>query len=206
MKSEILLLVVGILLLVPASSAMAEAVFSVSDMKVEPAETTVGQTVTITVAISNLSYEDGTYTANLKINDEIVDSQDVTLKGTIACADPLRDVKYVEFTFIPLEENTYKIAIGDRETTLVVTLDGIPPPVMEPEPVVLPEPPLGSAPELVVNPDEETPLILPTPAHRTWAISWVNLSPHMWLIIGPVFGILVVGGVVYYLVLNHRGN
>ena len=54
-----------------------------------------------------------------------------------------------------------------------------PEPVVEPEPAAEPEPVVE--PEPVANPDEETPL-------------------NMWLIIGSVSGVLVIGSAIYYLV------
>ena len=78
-KGVLAMLCVTALFLVSALPAMAQVLFTVSDMKVAPSETTVGQTVTITAAITNLGDVDGTYTAELKINGEIVDSQDVKI-------------------------------------------------------------------------------------------------------------------------------
>ncbi|MBM3149784.1 MAG: hypothetical protein FJZ88_07155, partial [Chloroflexi bacterium] len=57
----------------------AEAEFQVSDLKLSSQSVKVGETVTITATISNKGDEEGTYSLNLKINDEIKESREIEL-------------------------------------------------------------------------------------------------------------------------------
>ena len=156
------------LLLVPVLPAMAQDdVLAVSGLKIEPTEATVGQTATIIATVTNtmVGMAWGTIVRELIINDQIVDSRKIY---QWAGNNPMpADSTVVEFTFIPSEEDTNTIAIGNQEATLII----------EPEPVVEPEP--------VAGPDEETSL-------------------NMWLIIGSILGVLLAGGMIWYLVIRRR--
>ncbi len=116
-----------VLLLVPVSAVMAvlePAVYTITDLVVEPSPASVGQTVTVTATINNVSSEDGDNPVELEINGEVVDSINVALNG----GNPVLgyNSEVIEFTFTPSEAGTYTVAVsipdqGILETTLTVT-------------------------------------------------------------------------------------
>jgi len=112
------------LLLVSAPAVMAQtedgiteegsATFEVTNLMVEPDETTVGRTVTIQADVTNTGDTEGTYTARLEINGQVEGTQDITL--TAGQTGP------VEFTYTPAGEGTFSITIGEKTAELKVNL------------------------------------------------------------------------------------
>ena len=119
-KDILTMLCVGALLLASAPVVMAQenggdgpATFEVTNLIVEPSETTIGRTVTVKANVTNTGDAEGTYTVSLKINGKVEDSKDVTLAAG--------ETKLVEFSYTPVAEGTYIIAIGDMTAILKVT-------------------------------------------------------------------------------------
>ena len=180
MMSAVALLLVSAL---PAMAILEPPVFNVTDLIVDPAEPAVGQPLTISVKVTNVSSAGGDYTAELKVNDEPVDSQTVSLEGgNMVLGYSFADL---EFTFTPPGEGTYTFAIGNQKTTLTVTADGGGASAAEePEPVVEEPEPVVEEPEPVAYPDEE--------------------SDFNYLILVYIFGGVVAGGVVYLFIARGR--
>jgi PKD repeat protein len=57
------------------------AEFEVSDLVVSPGEVVEGESVTVTVKVTNVGEEEGTHTVDLKVDGLVVDSETVTLAG-----------------------------------------------------------------------------------------------------------------------------
>ena len=55
--------------------------FLVSDLSISPVEAKAKQTITISVKVTNVGEQAGTYSVNLKLNGTLVDSKTVSLKG-----------------------------------------------------------------------------------------------------------------------------
>ncbi|HEY40240.1 MAG TPA: PKD domain-containing protein [Dehalococcoidia bacterium] len=89
------------------------ATFVVSNLSVSPAEVAIGETVTITVLVSNTGDLEGTYQLVLKIAGEVVATRSVTLAGGAS----------QEVTFITTEEAAggYRVDIDGESTTFAVT-------------------------------------------------------------------------------------
>lgn len=118
LKGALAMLFVAALLFVSAPVAMAqegtpEAQFEVSKVKLEPSETSLGQAVTIMAAITNTGDAEGSYSAELKVNGKVEETQEVTLVAG--------ETEVVTFTYIPPTEGTYTIGIGDKTASLKVT-------------------------------------------------------------------------------------
>ncbi len=123
LKGALAMLFVAALLLVPAPVVMAQenggdgegtATFEVTNLAIEPSETTVGRTVTIKANVTNIGDTEGTYTADLEINGKVRGSQDVTLAAG--------QTGVVEFTYTPATEGTHTVAVNGKTATLKVAL------------------------------------------------------------------------------------
>ena len=65
-----------------ATAAMpTSANFSLSSLKISPAQAYVNKTISISILVSNTGDDEGTYTVNLKIDDRIEETREVTLAG-----------------------------------------------------------------------------------------------------------------------------
>lgn len=122
-KAFLVVLCIVALNMVSAPSVMAQAdntteeataTFEVTNLVIEPSETTVGRTVTIKANVTNTGNIEGTYAASLEINGKVEGSQNVTL------ADG--QTKLIEFTYTPSSEATYAVTIGGATATFKVTL------------------------------------------------------------------------------------
>jgi len=118
LKRILAILCLVTLLMLPAQAAMAQtgdqatAKFEVTSITVAPSESTLGQKVTITVNVKNSGDAEGTYTAALKVNNNIVDSKDVILAAG--------EAKAVEFEYTPTTEGSYNIEVGSQKASLKV--------------------------------------------------------------------------------------
>ena len=65
----------------PGAPTARPAAFVSSDLSITPAEVDIGETVTISVLVTNTGDLEGTYQATLKIDDVVVDTKEVTLAG-----------------------------------------------------------------------------------------------------------------------------
>jgi len=92
----------------------ATATFEVTNLVIEPSETTVGRTVTIKANVTNTGNIEGTYATSLEINGKVEGSQNVTLAAG--------QTKLIEFTYTPSSVATYAVTIGGATATLKVTL------------------------------------------------------------------------------------
>jgi hypothetical protein len=215
MMSAVALLLVSAL---PAMAILEPPVFNVTDLIVDPAEPAVGQPLTISVKVTNVSSAGGDYTAELKVNDEPVDSQTVSLEGgNMVLGYSFADL---EFTFTPPGEGTYTFAIGNQKTTLTVTADGggasaaeEPEPVVEePEPVVAePEQVVAETEPVVEEPEpvvaEPEPVVEePEPVvEEPEPVAYPDEeSDFNYLILVYIFGGVVAGGVVYLFIARGR--
>ncbi len=91
----------------------AQAEFELSNLVVDPSEVGPGETVTVSIAVTNVSELEGTCTVTLKINNVVEATEDVTLAGgaTETVTFPVsRDV-----------EGTYNVEVDGLTGTFVVT-------------------------------------------------------------------------------------
>jgi hypothetical protein len=87
------------------SNAAKPATFTMTDLTVNPLEAHVGEAIQISVNLTNIGDLEGNQTVNLKINNALKDSTNVTLAGN--------STQIVEFTDIETAEGNYNVTIGD---------------------------------------------------------------------------------------------
>jgi len=86
-----------------ASIPTVPANFSLSSLEISPTQTNVNRTVNISVLVSNTGEEEGSHTVNLKINDVIEETREVTLGGGTS--------ETITFTTTRDEAGTYSVDI-----------------------------------------------------------------------------------------------
>jgi hypothetical protein len=94
---------------------LTPAAFSLSDLKITPASVKVNEAATITVRVANTGETSGTYTVQLKLNGNVVESQDVTVEGLSS--------QLVTFSVTQATSGTYQVAIGNQSATLNVAAE-----------------------------------------------------------------------------------
>jgi len=100
------------------AAAPAPAEFTVTDLAIQPFEAGLGEPVLISVNVTNVGEEEGSYSANLTINNALKENQTILLSGG--------NSSIVEFTDIENAEGTYFVEIGSLNGTFTIT--NVPPP------------------------------------------------------------------------------
>jgi hypothetical protein len=153
------------------------AAFTSSYLSISPSEVNIGETVTISVLITNTGNAAGSYEMTLKINGVVEATQDITLNAGAS--------EEVNFTVVKAVAGNYTVEINGFSSTFVVREEA----PLEPTPPELPEP---TPPEL----PEPTPPELPEPTPLAEPANW----PLIW---GIIFGVVAVGATIF-LVLRKR--
>ena len=92
--------------------------FEVSNLVIEPAQVLTGETVTVTVDVTNTGGAEGTYDVLLLVNGVNKLSKEITLAPETTGT--------VRFTLVQDSPGTYSIAVAELSDTLtVITLDDI---------------------------------------------------------------------------------
>jgi hypothetical protein len=99
------------------------ATFIINDLTINPIQADIGQEVTVSVHVNNTGEMADTFELRLKVNDEVVKTKLVTLKGS--------DGAIVPFTISREQPGTYTVSIGDRVGQFTVKKPSSPP---EPRP------------------------------------------------------------------------
>ncbi len=86
--------------------------FAISNMSINPGQVEVGQTVTISVELSNVGGTEGSYTLNLMINGELQDSQEIILAP--------QESKPVIYTVSKSEEGNYEVSLDGQSGVFTV--------------------------------------------------------------------------------------
>ena len=111
-------LIVTILGLVLLACGQPRDKFAVLSFEVEPQQIIVGDEVTVKATISNIDGEDKVFDIALMVNN-VAENRDIV-------AIPSDGTEEVVFSLVEHKAGNYKIAIGDKSTTLVVL--AVPPP------------------------------------------------------------------------------
>ncbi len=82
------------------------ATFTLSDLTIDPLEAYVGESVSISVNLTNIGDLEGNQTVNLEINNAIKDTANVTLAGNYSS-------QIIDFTDIEMVEGNYTVKIDD---------------------------------------------------------------------------------------------
>ncbi len=94
------------------TSGARPAEFVLTGLTINPAEAYVGETIQISVNVTNIGDVDGNQTFDLKINDAIKNTANVTLAGNTT--------ETLEFTDIEMAAGNYSVKIGDAAGSFVL--------------------------------------------------------------------------------------
>jgi hypothetical protein len=94
------------------------AEFTVTDLTIQPFEAGLGEPILISANVTNVGDEEGSYSANLTINDVLKENRIILLSGG--------NSSIVEFIDIENAEGTYFVEIGSLNGTFTIT--NVPPP------------------------------------------------------------------------------
>jgi hypothetical protein len=94
----------------PAPPAPAE--FVLSNLAVSPTTVETGETVTVSVTVTNVGEEAGSHTAELLVDGSKVDEETVTLVGGAS--------ETIEFTGVSGDEGTHTVSVGDLSGSFTV--------------------------------------------------------------------------------------
>jgi hypothetical protein len=89
------------------------AEFTVTDLTIQPLEAVLGQPVSISANITNIGYEEGSYSVNFTIDGVLKENRTILLAGG--------NFSIVEFTDIENAEGTYFVEIADLNGTFTIT-------------------------------------------------------------------------------------
>lgn len=124
-----------VVILTPEKPVPKPAKFMVTELSISPTEVEQGDPVTVSVKVTNIGEQEGSYTVELRVAGEIVDRKTVTLAGGGSTK--------VNFIVTKEEEGTYDVDVNGLAGRFVVKVP----------PEVLPElksdftPPSGKAPQ-----------------------------------------------------------
>ena len=108
----------------PLAPALEPAAFTSSSLSISPLEVDTGETVTISVLMTNTGEEAGSYTIILKINGVVEETKEITLAGDVS--------KAVSFTTSRDKTGNYSVdvdGLAGSFTVKEVALPPAPPPV-----------------------------------------------------------------------------
>jgi len=116
------------------------AAFTVSALSISPAEVGIGESITISVLVTNTGDGSGTYKVTLELDNVAVAAKEVTLAGGTN--------QKITFTTSRDVAGTYRVDIADLSGTVVVMAVAVPPtptpvPAPTPAPTPTPTPPPG---------------------------------------------------------------
>lgn len=102
-----------------------QAIFSISNLSIEPSEIYPGDTVTITVSVSNFGGQSGTHTMVFKIESEVETTRDITIAAGAT--------KMASFTVVKEKSGIYQLEVDGLKGSFVVEEAVIPlPPAPSP--------------------------------------------------------------------------
>jgi len=93
-------------------SAPEPAEFSVTDLKMSPAEAWIGQPITISTKVTNIGGDAGSHVVELTINDVVEQTETVMLEGGASTT--------VEFRVMKEEKGNYSVMIDSLSGTFNV--------------------------------------------------------------------------------------
>jgi len=100
------------------TGASKPATFTFSDLTINPSKAYIGETILISVNVTNIGDVEGNVTVNLEINNVIKDSRNITLAG-------LKSSEIIEFTDIEMDPGNYSVKIEELMGSFLIEM---PPP------------------------------------------------------------------------------
>ncbi len=87
------------------------AAFAISALNISPLETEIGETVTVSVLVTNTGEMEGSYTLNLKLDGIVIEAREVTMAG---------GSQTVVFSTAGDEAGSYSVEVNGLESSFVV--------------------------------------------------------------------------------------
>ncbi len=153
------------------------AAFRIGSLAISPGEVDIGKTVTIEATVSNTGASSGTFDVILKINDELVTHEEVTVLPGAS--------QEVTFTTSKRTAGTYTVNVIGQTGMFVVKGPPAPPP---PKPAPAPVPPPTPTP---------LPAPTPLPPAAPTAIAWTVIS-------AIIAGVIIIGIVIWQVLIRRR--
>jgi len=97
---------------------LAPAAFTISNLSISPAEVDVGESVTISVTVANTGDLSDTYEVRFKIDDTVVETEEVTLEGG--------DSERLVFTTAKDTAGTYTVDVNGLSGSFVASEKAMP--------------------------------------------------------------------------------
>ena len=97
----------------PAAPTPTPAAFTVSNLSIESSEVQTGEEITITAEVSNTGGSEGSYTAELQVNDEAESVQVITI--------PAGESMVITFSLSKDTPGTYEVMLSELTGQFVVT-------------------------------------------------------------------------------------
>ncbi len=94
------------------SPSPTPAVFEVSNLVISPLEVEPGEEVTISATITNVGEESGSYTVEINLDDEVIDTESVTLNGGESTS--------ITFTVTRNTKATYSVEVAGLSSSFTV--------------------------------------------------------------------------------------
>jgi hypothetical protein len=89
------------------TNAATPAKFTLTDLSIDPPQVYAGESVQISVNITNIGDLEGNYTVEFKVNDVLKSSQNVTLAGNSTS-------EVVAYSHLEMTAGTYNVTVGDK--------------------------------------------------------------------------------------------
>jgi len=174
-----------------AIASTRPAAFTTSDLTVSPTEVNIGESVSISVTVTNTGDLIGSHEVTLKINDVVIETKQVSLAGLTS--------RKVTFTTTGDVDGSYKVNIDGLSGTFTVKPPPAPTPAPPPAPAPAPPPAPASAPAPAPTPPPPPVPAPPAPAPALPVPPAVN-----WWLIGGIAAAtaIVVGIVIWFLVFR----
>ncbi len=165
------------------------AAFTTSQLVISPTAVDTGDVVNISVTVANTGDLSGQYDVVLKVDNAVTETKKVTVAG--------HDSLEVNFLLSQDVAGTYTISIDGLSGTLTVTAPTAPPPTSKP--TTKPTPTTTPTPTKPSPTSTPTPTTTPTPTLGEPEEGW-----SIWLTIGIVVALLIIGGTAMVIILRRR--
>jgi len=182
-----------------AIASTRPAAFTTSDLTVSPAEVDIGESVSISVTVTNTGDLIGSYEVTLKINNVVVETKQASLAGLTS--------QRVTFTTTGDVDGSYTVNVNGLSGTFTVKPAPAPTPAPPPAPAEAAEapPPPTPAPAPAPAPPPAPPAPPPAPAPVPEPTPAPTPEVNWWLIGGFGAATAIVVGVVLWLFAFRRG-
>ena len=179
-----------------AFSAIAHtrpAVFTTRDLTISPTEVNIGESVSISVTVTNTGDLIGSYEVTLEIDNAVIETKQVSLTG--------QSSQKVTFTTTQDAAGSYTVNVNGLSRTFTVKPAPAPP---APAPAPAPAPPPAPAPAPAPAPPPPAPAPSPPPAPAPAPTPIPAPVVNWWLIGGIIAALISTGAIIWRVATAQR--